>query len=181
MNENITISKKLATQITRLLIQRSFESRYFPCSSYVNMSIIHVLTLCVQQHVFTELHGAYIASALRSPDRERTTRSHMRFSGFQCPGNEWIARVWLFFRHAQMIAPTRLGYAHNCEIMRGWRVPFHCRLNSGLPGVPGTTPRDNALRRITEFNEAGPPLRDAVFPRRDSVSDSKRSLQGGDP
>lgn len=102
----------------------------------------------------------------------------MRFSGFQCPGNEWIARVWLFFRHAQTIARTRSGYAHNCEIMRGWRVPFHCRLNSGLPGVPGTRPRDNALRRITEFNEAGPPLRDVVFPRRDSVSDSKRSLRG---
>lgn len=43
-----------------------------------------------------------------------------------------------------------------------------------LPGcqvVHGTvTPRDNALRRITEFNEAGPPLRDVVFPRRDSMT-----------
>lgn len=47
LNENITISKKLATRMTRHLIQRSSKSRYFQRSPNVNVSTIHVPTLCV--------------------------------------------------------------------------------------------------------------------------------------
>lgn len=75
------------------------------------------------------------------------------------------------------IARTRSGSAHNCGLMRGWLGRFHCR-DTLAARCPGETLPDNATRRITEFNEAGPPLRDVVFRRRDSVSDSKRSLRG---